>query len=553
MKKICLWLSMAVAMIASSCTENVLNGVPADADLVAVVNLREVLESAGGSVDGTSIKLPSFLTDELSSSDEEKVEELTDFYMKSGINPEYCALYAKFRDSHPVLVFMLKDRSKFLNSIEDNGYREKSSEEGMVVYSKKTHEGFDSEWDRYSYVAVSDDYVYRIDDVRVGSDFKPVQHFRRMSEKLADGNFGSTAYGEYINEGNVAGMYVKIPKEVKKDLRENGVPSDLLEFCEGSICLRGNLDVNKLVVDAKCFDTEGKEFDMSKLKKYYDTSATISSEALEYLGNDECAVYAASLKDIAWDRYEELLEESGELSRREVSEMKTVFEYLRNIDGTVAMGFGLPNGLESFGTIVSGNERVFLENISSTLVIETKDGKAEWLSNGLKDILEKVGFPLEEAGDGFTIELSKLGFGGTIELRHKDNFVIIANHPIRKGSCNSVVKNAGLGDALCAFFVGLNKDNKLMSDLNVKYDLELKVVVLPGKAEMQAELSVDGDDSRGLIAKIVKSAVGIANDAKEIEKKMGLNSRSYDYDDFYVDSVAVADEYYYGDTVAVAY
>ena len=185
MKKIGVWLCMAVILLAASCSENskmrnVLEGVPADAAVVAVVNLREVLESAGGSVDGNSVKFPSFIMDELSERDAEDLDEIKDFLLKSGLDPEVCAFVADYEKQYPVTVFSLKDKKQFVKKIEDMGYREKSSNGSGVIYSKKVYEGHTSDYDDYGYIAVADDYVYRIDRVWVGSSFKPVQYLRRM-------------------------------------------------------------------------------------------------------------------------------------------------------------------------------------------------------------------------------------------------------------------------------------------------------------------------------------------------------------------------------------
>ena len=535
MKKIGVWLCMAVILLAASCSENskmrnVLEGVPADADVVAVVNLREVLESAGGSVDGNSVKFPSFIMDELSERDAEDIDEIKDFLLKSGLDPEVCAFVADYEKQYPVTVFSLKDKKQFVKKIEDMGYREKSSNGSGVIYSKKVYEGHSSDYDDYGYIAVADDYVYRIDRVWVGSSFKPVQYLRRIMGNASEDNFASTIYCDYLMDGNVGGLYAKFPKDVKRELRKSGAPSDLLAFCDGAVCLRGSLDVNKLVMDAMCFDADGKELDMSKLNEYINTSATISEDALSYLGRNDCVVYAVSLKDFAWDKYADMLAEIGNFSRTDRAELSVVVDYLRKIDGTIAMGFGLTNGLESIGKISSSNGNDILDQVSVTLVVETKDGKAKQVTDDLKALLDEVNIPTDKYEDGFTVNLGRIGFNGTIELRHKGNFVVIANHQVKQGSCNAVVKNAGLEKNIGALFLGLDRDNKLMCDLNVKYDTKLKMSCEPEKLHLKVEFVLDGDDSIGLIAKIAKAVIGVKNNAAEIKEIMGVTRTSYNYD-----------------------
>lgn len=546
-KRFGLWIVMAVVlMVVSSCSDSklreVLDGVPAESDVVAVVNLREVLESAGGSVDGTSVKLPSYITGMLSDKDAEELDGVKEFLLKSGIDPEVCAIFSDYENGRPVMVFLLNDKSKLVEKLEDDGYREKATEDDMVIYTKKTYEGYSSDYDDYTYIAVSDDHVYRIDDVWVGSSFKPLPFLRRIGEKLADGSFASSVYCDYVMDGNLGGLYAKLPKELKREMRKAGVPDELLDVYDGAVCLHGNIEVDRLVVEATLHDAEGKEFEVSKLNSFINGTSTISSEALSYLGKDERLVYAVSMKDVKWDKYAEALEESGKLSGSERAAVSVVMDYLRKIDGTVAVGYGLSGGLESVKAIVNGDVKEMMQQMSVTMVVETKEGKAKLLVDDLKSLLGDMGLSFSEESDGFTVDLGSLGLGGMVELRHKGNVIVLANHAVKAGSCSAVVKDAGLDKHLAALFAGLEKGNKLMRDLNVKYDVSCKLSVDPGKAQMRGELVVAGDDSKGLIEKIARTMIGIADNADDINAQLGQRHTDYGYDE---------DDYSDMDTVAV--
>ena len=114
---------------------------------------------------------------------------------------------------------------------------------------------------------------------------------------------------------------------------------------------------------------------------------------------------------------------------------------------------------------------------STTMVIETKEGKAKRLIDDMKGLLEKVRVPFSDNAAGFTIELQNFtGKPGAFYVKNVGNFIVIANHPIKENNDNPLVKSSNLDEYLNVFCAGLSPDNQLMRDLNLKTPDDLAVI-----------------------------------------------------------------------------
>ena len=551
---------VVAALLAVSCSENVkmknlLEQVPANADIVLVGNVKTVIESAGGSIENSKIKLPSNLMDALPASSMSAVDEANDFLKKAGIDMETCALFFNYEEKHPVLVFALSDRKQFIDAIEDNGFKEKDTEGNTVYYVKKVYEDtYNPDYDDYGYIAVNDSYAYWIERVWVGRDFlTPIRYLQKKVEDAREKSFASTNYADYITEGNAGGVAVAWPKELKRELRRSGMPSDMLAIYDGVICMRGKLSSNECTVEAKLFDEDGKEIGADVAGKFMDVSATISGKALSMLGEDEFMVYAMSMKHFNWDKYADALSDASGLSRSDRAQMNAILSYFEKIDGTVALGFGLTNGLESIENMDRGRD--VMSQFSTTTVIETKEGKTRQLVEDMKGFLEQARIPFNESGSGFSMSLRSLrdtGMSGEWYVKAVDNFLVVANHPIKENNNNALIKSTDLTDYLFAFCIGLNKQDRLMRDLGVNNDVKLTMGCKPKTLESAMTLEIDGDRSTGVIAKAIKIALGIAANAEELERRLSGRRNYVPEPDYYydeeVEEVVVEEEY--GDSVA---
>lgn len=550
-KKILGLLCLIMATLFTvSCTENakmreLLKQIPANADVVFVGNVKAVVESAGGSLENSKIKIPSNIIDALPSSSVDAYDEANGFLKKSGIVLDACAIVNNYDANRPIIIFALSDPKQFVDAIERNGFREKRTEGDATFYTKKVYESsYSEEYDDYGYIAVNGSYAYWIEKVWVGSDFNALRYLENMIEDAKEKNFGETGFGDYIIDGNAGGLAIKWPKELKRELRRSGVSSDMLSIYDGTVCMRGNLSANKCTVDIKLFDEDGNDVSADIAKQYMDVSATIDGKALSMLGKDESMVYALSIKNFDWDKYAELLSNASGLSRSDRAQMNAILSYFEKIDGTVAVGFGLTDGLESIENMNRGDD--VMQQFSTTMVIETKGNKTKQLVEDMKGFLEQSRIPFFETESGFSCDFRRFGIPGEIYVKNVNNFIVLANHPIKENNNNALIKSTDLTNYLFAFCVGMDKNNKLMRDLNIKNDIKFTMCCKPNTLESTMALEIDGDSNSGIIAKVAKIVLGVAANAEEIENRFRKSQNYYyyetDYDDEYV--VEEAEEVY---------
>lgn len=539
-------VAVVMALSGSSKMKNLLKQIPADAEIVAVGNVQTILESAGGKIEDSKISLPSFFTDFLGKEKMKDIDKANEFLKKSGIAPEACAVFGYFKKNNPVILFALNDAKQFVKTIEEEGFKEKDKDGDITIYTKKVYEGYNPEYDDYGYIAINGNYAYWIERVWAGSDLRPASFLPQVIKDAADKNFADTPYGSYILEGNAGGVAFKWPKEMRQMMRESGVPSDLLSIYDGTVCLRGNLKKEKAEVVMKMFDENGKELDAELFKDFMDPSAQIDKKALKLLGKDEVMVMAASLKEVKWDKYADLITGTARMSRAEKAQMNVVFDYLKNVEGTVAAGFGLTNGMESVKQMNSHDE--VMQAFSTTLVVETKDDKAKRIMNDLKGLMEKMRMPFEDNAKGFTIDLSQMGTSGKVYAGIVDDFIVVANHPIKEDGQNIWANEGDLTDYISAFGMWMKKDNKLMRDLGLPYEVKFTVCCKPKSMETSMVLEIDGDDSPGVIAGIAKLALKMAEKGKEMSGQRYVGSKPSEEN--WNDEAAVADSAYIDNTDA---
>lgn len=539
-------VAVVMTLSGSSKMKNLLKQIPADAEIVAVGNVQTILESAGGKIEDSKISLPSFFTDFLGKEKMKDIDKANEFLKKSGIAPEACAVFGYFKKNNPVILFALNDAKQFVKTIEEEGFKEKDKDGDITIYTKKVYEGYNPEYDDYGYIAINGNYAYWIERVWAGSDLRPASFLPQVIKDAADKNFADTPYGSYILDGNAGGVAFKWPKEMRQMMRESGMPSDLLSIYDGTVCLRGNLKKEKAEVVMKMFDENGKELDAELFKDFMDPSAQIDKKALKLLGKDEVMVMAASLKEVKWDKYADLITGTARMSRAEKAQMNVVFDYLKNVEGTVAAGFGLTNGMESVKQMNSHDE--VMQAFSTTLVVETKDDKAKRIMNDLKGLMEKMRMPFEDNAKGFTIDLSQMGTSGKVYAGIVDDFIVVANHPIKEDGQNIWANEGDLTDYISAFGMWLKKDNKLMRDLGLPYEVKFTVCCKPKSMETSMVLEIDGDDSPGVIAGIAKLALKMAEKGKEMSGQRYVGSKPSEEN--WNDEAAVADSAYIDNTDA---
>lgn len=521
-KQIYLFAIIMVGLLGfASCSKDskmarLLEHVPENTDIVAVGNIKTIIESAGGSVDESKIKLPAYITDELSQSNLSSLDELNSFLKKSALDSDACAVMMNYKDSRPIFLFAITDKKKFVDAIEDEGYRENSDEGKTVIYSKKVYESSSGDYDDYAYIGVSGSYAYWIEKVWVGSSFNPVSAIEKIAEDSEQSPYAKTAYADYITSGNAAGAAFRIPKELRQELRKVGANSSILDMYEGVICMKGSVVKEELTIDMRWFGEDGKAKDLKDFEKTMDLNARINPEALSYLGENESFVMAMSIKDFDWDNYIDTAGRVAGLSRSERATMSVFKGFLEKIDGTMALGIGLRNGVKSLFNMA--NEKNPFEDLDFTLILETREGKAQSFMEDLKGLMEAIGIPYNGSSDGFMLQIPDGNF--TIYGETKGNFLVISNHAVVKsGSANAVLKSLSFEDYILAAAFCVDRSNGLMRDLNINRDIALTLTVDAKKFESTLKLRVKGDGSDGIIARVAKIILDISAQGKKLSEE----------------------------------
>lgn len=542
MRKTILHLGACIMLLlmATACSNNagmtsLLEKIPENTDLVVVGDVKTVVESMGGSIDGSQIKLPSFVTDELSSSDGKAYDDAQAFLKNSGVNPNACALAFNYKDKSPIIVFAVNDESKFKKALDDENFKEKDEEDGVLFYSKKVYESsYNSDYDDYTYVGIKDSYAYLTLSVQANSDFKPMKAIGRFIENAKEKSYASTSFGDYITSGNAFGLAAKLPREFKQAMKEAGLPSNMADLYDGVIGIKGDLTSNAVEFDFKLFDEDGNVKKAEDMPKLMDWNAKINSKALAYMNKDEFLVFAMSCKNMDWDAYFDMVAGATRMGYYDRSALTVAKSYLEKIDGTMAVGFGLKNGVSSITRIDRGRKP--FDEMSLTIVCETKEGKAKGIVNDIKTLLEGQGMDYSAKGTSLTLTLP--GEAGAVYMEAKDNLLILSTQAIKEYNDNEVVKGASFGDYIAVGGFALNKNNPLASDIGLDYGVKVYGISDVKAMEGKLKLEIDGGDSKGVLEKLIRTCINIADKG---QKKMESA-----YEDLYnepdlEDEVSVAD------------
>ncbi len=539
---VCAVLSLTMAAcFDDSKTSGLLDKIPADVDFVAVCDVKTMMESAGGSVEDSKLRLPSYLTRAIGR-ENESFDEFNSFLKHSGIDLSACAVAViSFNDPEPVVVFALEDENKFVKAIEKEGYREKDRSGGATFYSKKVYESsYNHEYDEYDYVAVKGECAYWVSYVSASSDFKPMRVMERMMDDAADKSCASMGYGKYIISGNAGGIAVRMPSEVRREMVQSGMPDELCDLYEGVVAMRGDISANEAKLSMKFFDENGKERKSDVLSKYIDCTAKVNPKVLAYMDKDEFFVGASSMKGVAWDSYFDMVEEMAGMSRSGRAQMTLIKSFFEKIDGTVAFGVGIANGMESVANMRDG--RNVMAELAATLVCETRQGKAKAMVSDLKSLLDNLNLGYDDTPSGLVLPIPETD--GSIYIEAKEDVLILSNRQIKANNNNPVLKCMKLDGAWGVVGLMLAKSNPLMRDLGIDSDVQASISFDTKSMETTLSVVVNGDNSVGIIGKLLKAGVSISQRADQIEEKFFYSRYGgSEWDDIYdyADTIAECD------------
>lgn len=554
-----LTLMVAAMALATSCSnskmEKLLDLVPANSEAVMLCDVETLVKSADGSIKDCRIKLPSSIENDIPSFMSRDIDKFNEMTHEAGINPEAICMVVngKYMDYRELYIVKLDDKKKLTAYLEDNSFREKDEEDGITLYVKKEENSWGSS--ENTYVAIKDSYIYYLPYVYAyeDMDFNPERSIKKFIEAAGEESIGKTKAAKYVAGGSVGGFIAHVDKKILN--QAGSVPSEVKKLVDGYFCMRANLDGNALTLTAKMFDEDGKEKNFDDFGNLMNMDAKIDKEALTYLGKNENMVMALSLKDVKWNKIIDRIADEGYLSRREVAMMDEVKKYLQKLDGTVAVGFGLTNGINSITDLDKGYKP--MEAMSFTMVAQCKEKQPKAIVEEVKTMLTNVNLPFKSTSAGINVTMDDMSF----YMEAKGNYLVVSNRKISQG-VNEAVKAINFSDYITAGAIVLSKNNKLMSDLGIDNDVVATYTADPKKCELNFKAEIEGGKAKGFVGKLFEMIITISSNHKAIEKKVQnrvekIDSERYGiyYNDSYgYEDYAVAEaepDYVWEDSVAV--
>lgn len=528
-----LGIAFVMMLILAACSggssqEGLLEKIPANADFAAVGNAKNIIESGGGTIEGSKITLPSLITDLMSNREKTEMNEALDLLEKSGVNIEAGGIVVNsFMKGRPIFVLGINDADKFTKYIKEQYFNVEEEADGVTYYLKKHASDYGDEYTRFQYIAIDGYYAYVSDDVYSERKNDIKETIQNIIADAKDKSLADTKFGAYISEGNVGGMAINIPEEgieeIKSVYRKNGMDTEMLDIVDGVICLNGDLTGNTAKINMKFFNHDGTEKSTEFFEKYMNVNAKVSSKALSYMGKDESLIYAAAAEDINWDEYMNMVANAGNLGVQERSAMTLVKTYMEKFNGTVAIGVGMPHGLRS--VLQLNRPENILNELTMTIVCETKDGEAEKLLKDATSMLDGMRMSYTETNDGINITIPQ-GLG-TVYAKADNNTIILSNHEISNSNDNLTVDKVNLTDYSGGLAIALDREHQLMKDLGLDNSIVADITFDTPKMESTMTLSVDGEGSEGIITNIIKACMKVAENQNSIQRTITGGDSSY--------------------------
>ncbi len=542
-----LWL-VCMLLAFASCSKSskshlLLEQVPEQTDVVVLADVKKIFSSAGGTIENGKITLPHFITDRLSGKDSREIDEVLDMLRDSGIDLDLCAVIVpSYEKATPIFIVALDDKDKFVKAIEEEDFDETDDEDNLKFYSKRTYEStYNSDYDDYCYIAVGDKYAYIMPDVSGSSDSKPVKQLTRLVRDAAQAPFAATAFADYIIDDDSAfGMAIRMPREIRRELRQAGVPEAVAEMYKGSMCARTVLGDDAATMRFRFIGEDGKPMDLSHFKGSIDFDARVSNKALSYLNADEFLVAAMAIKGFDWGVMTDALGSQPGVPASYRMIMGMARTYLENIDGTVAIGFGLTDGLRSIANIEYGVD--VMKQMAFTLIVETKPGGATTMVSDIASFIEQTGMPMQRDENGFSVSIPQAG--GSMYVGGDEDILVISNRPVSSVNTNAAVKSFPFNDYISAGVLDLPSDNPLMKQLGIDADVQISGVSLMPDFESEMCLKITGSGVKGGILARLADIIVTISESEDAYNRLRSEVREAKYGaepdyDIVVDTVVV--------------
>lgn len=492
-------------MTGASCSKEsvslkaMLERIPADADVACVINVKEWVESAGGSCDGNRIELPAYLAEDFGEA-AEQLQRSFGIFDDSGLNLDLAGVSIDHQNGESTFIFKISDEDKFDSFVTRNGCEE------MVLIK-----------DGYAYIRASE---------KSSKDGNYRERAGELVEKAKKNPASKTDAGKYAVDGDGAFCtIINIPGGIGVSSFSSLPSLPSLPFMprlfDGCIAVKGTLGKEKVELRSAWFDKDGKRLDADEVTPWSDASATLSSESLSYLSADEALVFAMELKNVDWNAVTKVFEKALSLAPMQRIVLNMVKTYLEKIDGTVAIGIGFDGNVADFESLLQGDYR--LEWFPVTLVVQTAPGKAKGFVGDIAALIAAAGFSTDAIKDSFTVSLPE-GMGwlyGSAE----DNNVVFSTRPIKRHGDNPAVKAADMSSRAGAVAFALYGHSPISEFFGVKENLLVSAASDAKNAEGVIEIEVTGDGARGAaVERIIRVAAQFARGFEKVKQSAAADS-----------------------------
>jgi len=370
--KSCLGALLAVwAMALVSCQKSnePLAMIPADADVMASINVVKIMENAGCKADGNRITLTDGAAAVVNWGKSQA--PLLRGIMESGaLDLEHVYMVGSSSGS-PVFLTAVTDAGALEKILTDNAFNSTESD-SWAVWSKDGAPSF-----------LMGEAVVVVTDSRsdAAATAKAVNTLLKGASKksVADVEWRR----ECLGRDNAVNLLA--------ELDATGMPVD------GTMSVGIKLDGAEASAEIARLDGEGKKMaDAAGFMEYF---RDVNTGMLKYLNGFDVAVAAFGVKgDFPWQKVADM---AGDADPRSRQVMAMVLPYLQSLDGTLMIGAGPRRGLASF---MMSDASDFMEYWDVTVAVELKEGDAQKYLAQLETLLKMNPLPgLSVCAEGNTL------------------------------------------------------------------------------------------------------------------------------------------------------
>lgn len=468
-------VAMIVAVMLASCSggkSDMLELVPADAQVVATLNLTKLLESAGCKVENDKVTLSAELSQLVDNSDFKENRDKIDRILLSGcIGLDRVVAFHKDAMQKPVVIVKVNDADVFGELLVAAGYTAVDMNNGYHGYVRQ-----DENW------LIKDGMGWL---VTCGFRDDPVAVLDGLLDDAGRKSVASVGWkADLLGKDGFANSIISIPFPLDAFYGDDKYRN--VSYYAGS-----DFDGNKVEAEYAVYSADGKRLELLPGADDIDTGF------LKYLTEDDIAAIAIGVSgDADWNSWLRSFDPTLPRDARMVAPM--ALPYLKNLDGTVAVAGGPVNGAKSF-------ERPSLADWSFIAMAKMKDDAAETIVLQVKALAGQSGMgTVNEVDGGFSIYIPR---EGTLYLVARDGYLMLSNREVTGNGSTALNPSWFKGRSL-ALGLSVHKDSKIFAQYGVPFGVSLDGGV--DGDECNGRIVLDGT-GQSFVEAIVSYAIGMAS------------------------------------------